>query len=107
MTESLQPGALRWSGAQGPPDAAATEGLYKIDSSGFAEAVKRCISIITLYLRPGLAIQWEQVERLLQRHCENAFEVNLHSLSDLTFNLVYPSRLVISSHQTFYKTHLF
>lgn len=65
VTESLQPGAQRWSVSEGPPDAAAAQVLYKIGSSGFAEALERCTSIVTLYLRPGLVIQWEQVEILL------------------------------------------
>lgn len=74
-------------------------------------ALQRHWSDVQASLHSTLGQDWLFSENKLkyffiQRHCENVFEVNLHSLSDLTFNLVYPSRLVISSHQTFYKTHL-
>lgn len=117
LRETLQPGCsmagvLLKSWRTASAAAALTLGaevFYKIGWSTFAEAVKRYISIITLYFRPRLVIQWEQEFldlRVLQRHCKNVFEVNLYDWRDLTFNLVYYSRLAISNHQTFYRAHL-
>ena len=118
VAETLQPGShvaggplkSRLTASAAASLTSGAEGFYRVGWSTFAEAAERYISLITLYFRPGFVIQWEQEVldlRVLQRHCKNVFEVNLYDLRDLTFNPVYPSRLAISSHQTFITRHTY